>query len=125
MDDDQGRIALDDSDPQKPASCVGTHEHREAVIQVEDSNRVGESVQHVLVVESVPSDAGRDVRPIARCAKLVCRGGGDKGLRRTAASRLTILERGTRCPGGDRSCRARTVAAAGKLGAVPTVDSRY
>ncbi len=40
-------------------------------------------------------------------------------------SRLTILERDTRCPRGDRSCRARTVADAGKLGAVPTVDSRY
>jgi hypothetical protein len=39
---------------------------------------VGESVQHVLVIDSVLPGAGRDVRPFTQLAKLPCRGGGGK-----------------------------------------------
>jgi len=74
VDNDQSGIALDDSDLQESPSSVGTHEHREAVTEVEDAKRVGESVQHVSVIDSVLAGGGRDVRALAHLAKLSCRG---------------------------------------------------
>ncbi len=74
MDNDQSRVALDDSYLQESPSSAGTYEHREAVIEVEDAKRVGESVQHVLVIDTVLPGTGRDVRPFTHRAKLSCRG---------------------------------------------------
>ena len=47
MDNDQSRSAVDDPYLQKSPSSVGTHEYREAVIEVEDAKRVSKSVQHI------------------------------------------------------------------------------
>ena len=58
MHDDGARRRIDDSDLVKHGSGVGADEHHEAVVELEDADRVGVGMQDVLVADSMLAGAG-------------------------------------------------------------------
>ena len=58
MHDDRTRRGVDDSDLVKHGSGVGADEHHEAVVELEDADRVCVGMQDVLVADSMLAGAG-------------------------------------------------------------------
>ncbi len=64
MDNDWSVGAVNDADFEQVAGRVGADEHREAVIEVVDEDRMVEGVDHVVVADAVLASARGDQRRI-------------------------------------------------------------
>lgn len=72
MDDYDAVCSAHNTDLEQRASPAAADEHREALVYLEDSDRVIVRVQHVLVADPVPPGAGRDDRLGTDDDKLAC-----------------------------------------------------
>lgn len=72
MDDYDAVCSAHNTDLEQRASTAAADEHREALVYLEDSDRVIVRVQHVLVADPVPPGAGRDDRLGTDDDKLAC-----------------------------------------------------
>ena len=72
MHDDCSGRCLNDADLVKRTAHAAADHQREALVELENANRVGISVQHVLVADSIFTGAGRDDRAGGDDDKLAC-----------------------------------------------------
>ncbi|HYB23177.1 MAG TPA: hypothetical protein VED41_05225 [Solirubrobacteraceae bacterium] len=73
MNDYDAVCSAHNANLEQRASTAAADEHREALVHLEDSDRVVVRVQHVLVADPVPPGAGRDDRLGTNDDKLACR----------------------------------------------------
>jgi hypothetical protein len=72
MHDDVSWDAVHDTDLVDDRGSIGSDDHRESIVEVEDPDRVRIRVEDVIVTDSMFACAFRDDRVAAHATKLAC-----------------------------------------------------